>query len=119
MFVIFGWEKTIKTVETVLSNECYHCKNHSKWSVWKETEWVSFFFIKMIPFLNRYYLACNTCNDSIRLANPVAKQVLNPAKRTSELHDELVKSINDHQFKGMTETQIRYWKSKYEEKNTA
>ena len=116
MFIIFGWQKTAKPVESVLKTECFRCKNISGWTIWKETEWVSLFFVKVIPFLNRYHLACNICNDSISLSNSVAKEVLNPNMRTSELHDLLVKGIEEHQFQGMTEAQIQYWKSKFAEK---
>ena len=119
MFVIFGWEKTAKPIESVLKAECFHCKNLSGWDVWKETEWISLFFIKLIPFLNKYYLVCSICNDSISLPNSLAREILNPNNRTTELHDSLVKSIEKHQFEGMTETQIEYWKSKFANKFNA
>ena len=117
MFVIFGWEKTSKPIESVLKTECFHCKNLSGWSVWRETEWISFFFIKLIPFLNKHHLVCNICNDSIKLSNSLARDILNPKKRTDELHDLLINSIEEHQFEGMTETQIGYWKSKFASKS--
>lgn len=116
MFIIFGWDKTIKQVESVLKTECFHCKNMAGWSIWKETEWISLFFIKVIPFRSRYYLVCNICNDSISISNSLANEILNPEKRTTELHDLLVKGIEEHQFQGMTETQIEYWKSKFADK---
>lgn len=119
MFVIFGWSKTAKPVESVLKTECFHCKNLSGWSVWKETEWISLFFIKVIPFLSKYHLVCSICNDSIPLSNSFAKEILNPKKRTDELHDTLVESIEKYQFEGMTETQKQYWKSKFSNKYSA
>lgn len=119
MFIIFGWAKTTKPIESVLKTECFHCKNLSGWSIWKETEWISLFFIKVIPFLNKYHLVCNICSDSISLSNSLAREILNPEKRTSELHDILLKNIEEHQFEGMTETQVEYWKSKISNKFNA
>ena len=119
MFIIFGWDKTIKPVESVLKTECFNCKNLSKWSIWKETSWISLFFIKLIPFRNRHYLVCNICNDSIGLSNSIVDEIMNPDRRSTELHDALVKGIEEHQFQGMTETQIEYWKSKFADKFNA
>jgi hypothetical protein len=117
MFIIFGWEKTVKPVESVLNTDCFQCRNISKWSIWRETEWVSLFFIKVIPFRNQYHLVCNICNDSVKLSSAMAKDALSPNKRTQELHDLLVKSIEEHQFAGLTETQILFRKSQFQRKS--
>ena len=119
MFIIFGWEKTVKPVESVIKTECFNCKNLSGWSIWKETEWISLFFLKLIPFRSKYYLVCNICNDSIGLSGSLVKEILDPTRRTDELHDILVKGIETHQFQGMTETQIEYWKSRFAAKFNA
>ncbi len=112
MFIIFGWQTTSKPVESVLKTECYHCKNMAGWSIWKETFWLELFFIRLIPINSKYRLACNICGDSVSLPDNMARDALNPNKRTQELHDQFLKIIEEHQFSGMTETQRDYWKSK-------
>lgn len=111
MFVIFGWDKLIKPIESVLKTQCYHCSNESKWSIWKETEWVSLFFINVIPFNNKYRISCDICGDGTELSSSLAKKSLKPSQRCHVLHDELINIIESYQFEGFTEGQINYHKS--------
>jgi len=111
MFVIFGWEKTIKPIESVLTTHCYHCNNHAGWSIWKESEWLSLFFIRILPFLSKYYIRCDICGDAADLETSMAKKGLSSSKRTQELHDAFLKFIEEHQFEGLTEGQILYKKA--------
>jgi len=114
MFIIFGWEKSIKPIESVLKTKCYHCNNESKWSIWKETEWVSLFFINVIPFKNKYFISCDICGDLTELATSIAKRALTPSQRNEALHDDLINIIEGFQFEGFTEGQINYHKSQKE-----
>ncbi len=111
MFVIFGWEKSIKPMESVLKTQCYHCSNNSNWSIWKETEWVSLFFINVLPFNNKYHISCDICGDGTELSTSLAKKALMLSQRSHELHDELINIIESYQFEGFTEGQINYHKS--------
>jgi hypothetical protein len=108
MFIIFGWEKVVKPMDSILSTYCFHCKNKSTWSIWKETEWASLFFIRVFPFMTKYHISCDICGDSKALKEKKAKHALNPNKRTSALHDELVSMIENHQLQGLSEMQIEY-----------
>ncbi len=114
MFVIFGWERAVKPLETILKVNCYHCQNHAGWSIWKETEWFSLFFIKVLPFINKYYLSCDICGDSVHLTSEQAKHAMNRNKRSKTLHDNLVENIESHQFNQLTEGQIVYRKAQFE-----
>ncbi len=114
MFVIFGWENVFKPIESLLETRCFNCKNHSNWSVWKETEWVSLFFINLIPLTNKYHIGCDVCGDSTILNTELAKKALKPSERNIQLHDEIITLIEKHQFSQMTEGQINYYKSSLE-----
>ena len=116
MLIVFGWDKTLKPVESLLKTHCFHCNNDAKWSLWKETEWVSFFFINLIPFNNKYHLACEICGDGTEIPVPLAKKIVKPSNRTQELHDEVLLTLEDYQFKDLTEGQIAYRKGLYEQK---
>lgn len=119
MFVIFGWEKSVKPIESIMKTSCYHCQNHSGWSVWKETEWVSLFFVKILPFINKYHLGCDVCGDSVVLKDNEARDALNQKRRSQELHDELVSKIEKHQFQSLSEGQISYRKAQLESRKNA
>lgn len=114
MFVIFGWEKSLKPLESILKINCYHCQNNASWSVWKETEWVSLFFVKIFPFINKYHLSCDVCGDAFLLNKEQARQSLSSQKRTKNLHDKLVSMIENHQFEELTQGQIIYRKAQFE-----
>ena len=114
MFIIFCWEKTVNPLESILKNNCYHCRNHSSWSIWKESEWLSLFFIKVFPFNSKYHLGCDVCGDAIPLSTCQAKDSLNSSKRTHSLYNQLILSIESHQFSNLTEGQIIYRKAQFE-----
>lgn len=115
MFVIFGWEKTVKPLETLLTTDCRRCQNHARWNIWQQTEWVSLFFIRLLPFKSRYYLACGICSDAVELSEKTCKRArnhrrLSPAK-SRDVYDQLIGEIEDHQYAGMTEGQRQYYKN--------
>lgn len=114
MFIIFGWGTTSKALEQVLSTTCMHCKNNSTWSIWKETEWVTLFFVKVLPLFSRHYLACDICADTLKLSAQTANAALTPKARTQELHDDIVRQIEQHQCHGLTERQIHFRKNEIE-----
>ena len=116
MFIIFGWEREFKRLDNIMHLDCYSCQNHTQWSILKETEWVSLFFIKVLPIINNYYVAC-TCGDATKISSQQAKMALTPTTRTQKLHDELVKKIEEKQFGGLTDAQIQFRKTNFERKN--
>ena len=119
MFFIFGWEKESKILGDVLKTDCFNCQNHTQWQIWKETEWVSLFFIKVLPFINKGYIGCSKCGDSAEISINETKQALSPARRTQDLYNSIIKKIEDHQFSGLTEGQISYRKAQFERKKNA
>lgn len=112
MIVVLGWQRTFEPRESLLKTHCHHCKNDVSWRVWHETEWVSLFFVRLLPFLRKYHLACEVCRDSVPLDAKTCRRARNRGAlgetASRELHDSLVKLIEDHQYGGMTEGQKRY-----------
>lgn len=114
MIVVFGWQKTFAPRESLLKTHCHHCNNEVSWRIWHETEWVSLFLVRVLPFLRKYHLACEVCRDSVPLDAKTTRRArnrgaLDPAA-SRELHDSLIKLIEDHQYGGMTEGQRRYYR---------
>jgi hypothetical protein len=44
-----------------MDSYCYHCQKAVSWHLWRETEWVSFFGVKTIPFIWKNYVVCPGC----------------------------------------------------------
>lgn len=64
MFFIIGWghpiKKTIGPINEIL---CSNCNNSKHWLLEKTTEWVTLFFIPIIPSRTRYYTYCPICKQ--------------------------------------------------------
>ena len=88
--------------------------NDVSWRIWHETEWVSLFFVRLLPLLRKYHLACEVCRDSVPLDAKTCRRARHrdalDANTSRELHDSLVKLVEDHQYGGMTEGQRRYYR---------
>jgi hypothetical protein len=76
MFVVYGWLKEKRPVKPVFNCYCYVCQRAESWEVVRETEWVTFFGMRTIPFLTRDALACGRCADLIPLARTQALRLL-------------------------------------------
>lgn len=75
MIIIFGWLKEKTPVRPVLDCYCYVCQKSASRELWRETEWVSFFGIKTLPFLSRYSLVCSRCDDETPLERSHLQQL--------------------------------------------
>ena len=114
MFVVFGWDKTFKQRESLLKTHCHHCGNDVSWRIWHETR-------MGVAVLRAADPACHEVSPRVRGVPRLAAarrahvpQARNrhalDARASRELHDELVKRIEDHQYGGMTEGQRTYYK---------
>jgi hypothetical protein len=121
MFIVFGSAKTFRQQESLLKSHCHHCNSDVSWRIWHETEWVSLFFLRLIPFVTKYHIACEVCRDSLPLDSKTCRAARHraalDARASRELHDELVKRIEEHQYGGMTEGQRTYYKRTRERRN--
>lgn len=68
MIIIFGWMKETQPVRPLFGSYCYHCQKTTHWHLWRETEWVSFFAIKTIPFIWKNYVVCPGCEYIFHLS---------------------------------------------------
>jgi len=121
MFILFGWSKKPSLVKTLLTTYCYECNKDTSWDWLKLTEWVSLFFINVIPFKSQHFLACQNCGDHIQFTKDEVdsvKVLQKLSKADSDLlHDNIVRRIEVSQLGDKTETQVK-WIKLEKEKNT-
>ena len=115
MFIIFGWLKEEVIVKSLIDTHRYHCNHSTNWYLCKETEWVTFFDIRTIPFINKYFIVCERCGDVFDLDRGLSKQInkldsLSDRKRI-DLHNALVQAMEKFQLRNKTERQIKYIKT--------
>lgn len=103
MFIMFGWVKERKEVGPALSCHCYRCQRTRTWEHWKETEWVSFFTIKTIPFLSKSYLVCEACREPVALDGTRARFIGVAANE-----HRLAQFLDEHQLAQKTPVQRSY-----------
>ena len=90
MIVIFGWLKEKRPIKPVFSCYCYVCQRTGRWVVLRETEWVTFFGMRTIPFLSKDALACARCGDHTPLDKAHSTRLL---QGDSGKHEELVEAF--------------------------
>jgi zinc-ribbon family len=115
MIILFGWEKKGTRVRPLLDTHCYRCKRQTTWDWYRITEWVTFFFIRVLPFKDEHLVVCANCGDQLLLDKNEArgiKKLKNLAPTESQtLHDKLVKRLEDHQLADKSDTQREFLKS--------
>lgn len=86
MIFIFGFGEP-KTTEIGLSDElkCGSCEKKAFHHLAKVTEWVSIFFIKIIPQKSTYYLVCPHCGKG----NRISKEDFDKKRPVAELHKKV------------------------------
>ena len=68
MFIIFGVGDSIKDQFTVANSEhCYHCNNTTHWTATKVQQHISLFFMPVIPFKTKYFVACPICKTGRKI----------------------------------------------------
>jgi len=80
------------------------------WEHWKETEWVSFFTIKTIPFLSRSHVVCSACRQSIPLARDQSSLL-----GVKEQHPSLARLLEEYQLSQKSEVQRKFLLSQREQ----
>ena len=113
MFVMFGWTKEAKEVETSLKCYCYRCQRMRAWEHWKETEWISFFMVKTIPFLQKSHVVCSGCRESLRVDARRARQLGIAAELP-----HCVEFVESHQLAQKSDIQRRFLLAQREQGET-
>ena len=76
---------------------CLRCGETLQWSLYKETEQASLFFIPVWRFTADYLLVCDRCQDSVKLPRALGKQLLVVESRGQDLHDAVEALVVEHQ----------------------
>ena len=113
MFVMFGWVKDAKEIGSAVRCYCYRCQRVRPWECWKETEWVSFFMVKTIPFLSKTHVVCAACREAFQLDAQRARQ-LGIATELSRFAEHL----ENLQLAGKSEVQRAFLKAQREQRET-
>ena len=76
MFVVSGWLKEKRPIRPLHGCYCYVCQRTSRWILIRETEWVTFFGMRTIPFVNKDSICCERCVDEFELSSQEARTLL-------------------------------------------
>lgn len=110
MFFIFGWIKENKDVGRSVRCYCYRCQARREWEHWRQTEWVSFFLVKVIPLINKNVLVCGGCREPVAIDGAKARQLGNAAS-----HDALARHLEDRQLAQKSDIQKRFLQARREQ----
>ena len=113
MFIIFGWENKSGLVRIAFREHCHRCQASRQWGHFQDSQWISFFFIPMIPIKHKHYLVCEGCNDTLELNAKAVKMLKRLAKTNdAETRNWIVQGfsslIENHQLADKTEVQREY-----------
>ena len=119
MIILFGWEKKGKRERALLDTHCYPCKRQTTWDWIRLTEWITGFFIPLLPIKSEHFLVCSICKDQLQLqageARGVKQLPLLSKLDSQQLHDRLVQRLEDYQLSGKTATQRDFLKTQRRE----
>jgi hypothetical protein len=115
MIIIFGSATKGATDRPLLDTHCYSCRRTTTWDLFRATEWVTAFFLPVLPVKTDLYLICQGCKDHLQLHKEEMQGVKRlrqlPMDESKALHDRLVQRLEAHQLADKTETQREYLKS--------
>jgi len=68
MFFIFGWgHRKVQDHGRVARRLCPHCRNDEPWQLLTVSEWITLFFIPVIPTSRKHLTMCPICGYAIEL----------------------------------------------------
>lgn len=62
MFFIFGYGPRVKDLGLDRYRTCEHCNNHTQWRRTEVTNWVTLFFVPVIPAGRKRLVQCPICS---------------------------------------------------------
>lgn len=115
MWIVFGWQKETKSLGQVATGYCYDCRRTSNWVVWNEAEWATFSDIRVLKFLNKHFLHCDSCTADFELSRQEFRCIDSEMRRRqtidgSDIHAALMKRVELAQLGGKTELQLKFIK---------
>jgi len=112
VIVIYGWLKEAQEVGAAPFCYCYRCQRKRPWEHWRETEWVTFFAVKTIPFLRKSHIVCGACRNPIQLARAQVQQLEN-----KDAWPALVNFLEELQLEGKSEIQRNFLQAQRAERD--
>ena len=103
MIVIFGYAKDAKPVAKTISIYCYRCQCETQRLLRRETEWVTFFLVKTIPFFSRHYIVCERCGEAHMLDRAALRKLKSPSTQP-----QFRQQLEDVQLAGKSEIQRNF-----------
>lgn len=103
MPILFGWgHQTVKDLGQSEKNECSNCQHTTFWNLYVVKTWFTLFFLPVIPYCVKRYIACPVCDNSIEISeddfeayNNIAliNQAYNEDRLSSDEYEQL---LNDY-----------------------
>jgi hypothetical protein len=119
MIIIFGWTKKGKRERPLLDTHCYQCRRQTTWDWFRLTEWITGFFVPLLPIGSQHFLVCSTCHDQLELQAAETRGIKQlkhlPASESKQLHDRLVQRLEAYQLADKSETQREFLKTQRHE----
>ena len=86
MFFVIGSDRKTRVIGPVEKRTCSHCNNTDFWELHELRDYVSIFFIPVIPYRTNYLLVCPIC----RLAREVDSAEVEPMRAQAERNLRLI-----------------------------
>jgi hypothetical protein len=103
VIVIYGWLKEAKEIGAAPFFYCFRCQRKRTWEHWRETEWVTFFAVKTVPFLWKNHAVCGACRQPLPLNGDDMQLLRDKAQWPS-----LVTALEERQLADKNEIQRKF-----------
>jgi hypothetical protein len=103
MIAIYGWLKEKRPIKPLFSCYCYVCQCRTDWHLLWETEWVTFFGMRTLPFMNRNSIACPRCEDEVSITSAEARTLC-----AGSGFERTVADLEKHQLSSKSDVQRNF-----------
>src|SRR5262245_42025320 len=113
MWIVFGWDKEEKPLGPVATGYCYDCRRIATWVVWNQSEWATLSAIRVLRFMNKHFLHCESCSAVFELSRAEFRSIdlemrLQQSIDGTPVHAALMKRVEASQLGGKTELQLKF-----------
>lgn len=85
-FIIVGWPTRTKEIGTVAPGGCPHCENQSTWTLVKQRQWLTIFWLPLLPLsFASHVLVCDTCSMAIDIDGDTVRDAKSLIQHTQDL----------------------------------
>jgi hypothetical protein len=113
MWIVFGWDKEERPIGPIGEPYCYDCRRQSEWIVWNQSEWATLSALRVLKFINRHRLHCESCTFNLELNSREMGEIerhmrKNDSLRGVPVYEALIKRIESEQLATKTPLQIKF-----------